>query len=104
MKYTHLFLEDEIGFRGIKGKIVPISEAENVARKTLFNFNRVMLCTSEAEFEIVRPEYGRPYRRAVRGCSYAHIRKDSLSGEFYLCAGAGGLNSLDVKKLDFSRG
>ena len=94
MTFTKFYTRD-IEVDGVMGAVFDLDDFETVVAENpnIIAFGGMMLLEENYESEVIRPQFGRPWLRINRKCSWLHLQNG------YICAGAGGLNSMPVRKL-----
>lgn len=94
MTYTKFFtpaLEQD----GVMGAVFDLDDFERVCEENpkVRVLGGMKLLREGYESHVVRPEFGRAWLNVTRGCSWLHVQHG------YIAAGAGGTNSMPVRKL-----
>lgn len=98
MNYTHIFVGAEIDAEGVIGTLHPIgtpAEVVELLKTTVVRAHGFKLVDRNRCTPIVKTNGTEQWRSlGLRGWSYGHVQYG------WLCAGAGGLNSMQVMKLE----
>lgn len=95
MEFTK-FYTPAIEVDGVHGAVFALEDFEEIMEKhpRAHALRGMMLLEDDFESEIVEPSSGANWLKIIRGSSWLHTQNG------WICAGAGGLNSMRVRKLN----